>query len=332
MGLFVVRCYPFWGVILGGSLISQAAASEYTWLERDGVIALMQGKRTVWALNYGAQVAKPYFHPLSLQDGSVITRYEPHSPEHPWHKGLWFSFKYINGVNYWEENKQTGKSDGLTQVTSHHFFKHPDNSATLILHLQYRPHHDAADALIFEQRTLFISAQDASGRMNIDWLSHFTALADVTLDRTPLPSEHNGKVWGKAWGGYAGLSMRFAPKLKQNKADNWQFSAPIQSQLLTQAKLEGTQLHATQNQWMYYGGAKGGLAIFDHVRNSSQTASWYVAPNMSYFSPAFLFKRPLSYAAGQTWQLSYRVSIYSQPRTPEQLAMDDRQYRLLIAD
>ena len=47
-------------------------------------------------------------------------------------------------------------------------------------------------------------------------MSTFTAAeADVLLDRTPIVGEPNGV----AWGGYAGLSFRLVPALKQ-----WQFA------------------------------------------------------------------------------------------------------------
>jgi len=41
--------------------------------------------------------------------------------DHVWHLGYWFSWKYINGVNYWKpaDAKRTGcESAGATKVAS----------------------------------------------------------------------------------------------------------------------------------------------------------------------------------------------------------------------
>ena len=64
--------------------------------------------------NYAANLAKPYFHPLGLSNGTVLTGLG--HPDHAWHHGFWFSWDVLNGVNYWEEDPATGKAQGLTEV------------------------------------------------------------------------------------------------------------------------------------------------------------------------------------------------------------------------
>ena len=54
-----------------------------------------------------------------------------------------------------------------------------------------------------------VSPPQADGAYCLDWTMVFTALTEVVLDRTPLPSEPGGKVWG----GYAGLSARLSTEL-----------------------------------------------------------------------------------------------------------------------
>jgi hypothetical protein len=62
-----------------------------------------------------------------------------------------------------------------------------------------------------ERRKITVSAPDADGVYHIDWTATFTAGAkDVILDRTP-PQE-------QSWGGYAGLSIRFAQGLTDREA------------------------------------------------------------------------------------------------------------------
>ncbi|MHC4742714.1 MAG: ThuA domain-containing protein, partial [Planctomycetota bacterium] len=81
---------------------SQAAQPEYQWRRSDKLLALLKDGKTVWQLNLDSKLGKPYFHPLALADGTVLTWDSP--PDHPWHHGLWFSWKHINGLNYWEED------------------------------------------------------------------------------------------------------------------------------------------------------------------------------------------------------------------------------------
>ena len=51
-----------------------------------------------------ASAPKPFIHPIKLPDGTVITEHEP--ADHIWHRGLWFAFKFVNGINYWEERDE----------------------------------------------------------------------------------------------------------------------------------------------------------------------------------------------------------------------------------
>src|SRR5690606_37803030 len=56
-------------------------------------------------------------------------------------------------------------------------------------------------------RDLVVSPVGRNGNYLITWTSHFTAGPEgALLDRTPLPDEPDGKLWG----GYAGLSLRMA--------------------------------------------------------------------------------------------------------------------------
>ena len=276
-------------------------AAGYNWLNQEGVLSLQYQERIVWTFNYGEEVAKPYFHPITLTDNTVITRFEPESEEHPWHKGLWFSFKYINGINYWEEDKKTRLSQGLTKVVNSEIKTHDDFSATILLTLVYQDKNKLP--AIIEQREMTISAPDQKGDFHIDWQSNFTAKQRVELQRTPLVGEPKGK----GYGGYAGLSMRFAPLLKKQ----WQFIRPAQD--------NNASLHGNMYAWLYFGGKQGGMAIFDHPQNSHLKTSWYVASAMPFFSPAFLFKAGQTYQTGDTWQLKYRVAIYNQAQDAQQL-------------
>lgn len=83
------------------------------WKQTPASLALADGSRVVWQLNFDPREGKPYFHPVTNPAGDVLTALRP--ADHPWHRGIWWSWKFINGLNYWEENEQ-GISEGLTEL------------------------------------------------------------------------------------------------------------------------------------------------------------------------------------------------------------------------
>jgi hypothetical protein len=174
----------------------ELAVPDYEWRKSDGRLELAGPQGTVWRFVFDPEKgSKPFFHPLALPTGEVLTWSEP--ADHVWHYGLWFSWKYINGVNYWEENRQTRKSDGLTSWSPPNMTTRDDFSATIELNLSYQVPDSAP--VLSETRIVEISAPDANGQYYLDWTSTFTVESDtpVVLDRTPLPHEKDGKIWGR---------------------------------------------------------------------------------------------------------------------------------------
>ena len=49
---------------------------------------------------------RPYVHPLTTPAGSVLSVEAP--ADHPWHHALWFTIKFVNGENFWEEYGEFG--------------------------------------------------------------------------------------------------------------------------------------------------------------------------------------------------------------------------------
>jgi len=177
---------------VSGCLSPAVGRSRYEWVKTDQSIGLADGDKVIWQFNYGKETSKPYFHPVALIDGTVLTQDRP--ADHPWHHGLWFSWKYINGVNFWEENRKTGKSDGVTDWSRVRVAALYDHSAVITVNLTYS--HRGQKPILSEKRIMRVSSPDADGVYYIDWTSEFTACskADVLLDRTPLPDEPGGKL------------------------------------------------------------------------------------------------------------------------------------------
>ena len=70
--------------------------------------------KLLWQLNHPKTGVHPWFHPLATPSGVEITRNRPW--DHPWHRGLWFSWKYVNGVNFWNEDPRTGEPAGRVDL------------------------------------------------------------------------------------------------------------------------------------------------------------------------------------------------------------------------
>jgi len=275
-------------------------APNYTWRWTDSSLALLNHGHAVWQLNYDKQAATPYFHPVCLTDCTDLTCLSP--PDHPWHRALWFAWKHINDLNYWEEDRKTGLSEGCTEVTSVKVHPGQDHSARIEMSLSYHP--PDKPAVLTEKRLLVVSAPDKLGRYRIDWNSTFTAgEKDVMLDRTPIPGEKDGV----GHGGYAGLSVRVAKSMR-----DWR--------VLDAEGRTAMDCHGKKARWLDFcgmtaNGKPGGIAIFDHPSNVRHPSPWFLVlnPNVpfGYFSPAVLFEKPYTLSAGRTLTLRYRILIHA---------------------
>lgn len=194
-------------LLLALPVLGAGAPPALEWKQDTQSLALYQEGKPVWVFHHSPQQgAKPFFHPLALPGGAPLTCQSP--SDHSWHYGLWFSWKYLNGVNYWEQNSK-GASDGATAWDPPRFETLPDHRARIQLDLRYHPRSHSVPVLS-ERRSIDLSAPAADGAYFMDWTLVFTAgETNVTLDRTP-PARQNGQTIP---GGYAGLSARFSTNL-----------------------------------------------------------------------------------------------------------------------
>ena len=271
----------------------------YDWRQTDSSLALLNNERIVWQFNFDKKQGKPYFHPVCLTDGSELTWHRP--PDHPWHYGLWFSWKYINGLNYWEEYGKTGLSEGLTEIKNVEVTANRDYSARIAMQLSYHP--PGQPAVMTESCDISVGKPDEDGSYRIDWFSRFTAGAgDVLLDRTPIPGEKDGQ----SWGGYAGLSVRLAKNIS-----GWY--------LADSEGRKDLQAHGKKARWMDFGGRTAeskdfSIALFDHPDNLRHPSPGFVIMDpkipFGYFGPALLFDKPYTLPGGKSFSLKYRVLIH----------------------
>lgn len=293
---------------------TMADEPTFQWKADEGrSLTLAAGDEVVWKFNYASEQGKPYFHPVRLPGGPVLTCNSP--ADHPWHHALWFSWKYLNGKNYWEANRQTGQSEGLTEWSDVEINTSDDGSATIAMKLTYRPNEEGSKTVLTEARTMVLSAPDEKGQYHVDWTATFTAGDEpVKFDRTPLP----GEPGGVAYGGYAGLSLRLTPELIDREAASTDGPVEFNAQNRYRGKHAALDYNGTID------GQAWGVAVCDHPKNMNAPTPWYVIRSnpMRYFSPAVICYKPFTLDAGDSFTLRYRVIPHADRWDAERLSTE----------
>ncbi len=279
------------------------------WQRTDTALAWMHDGHVVWKFSFDPRAGKPSFNPLTVAGGPSFLQFTPE--DHPWHYGLWFSWKYIDHVNYWEQNRETGKSEGSTRWTVTGIETHADGSAAIHLDLTYTT--PAGHLDMTEHRDLTVSAPTADGAYAIDWQAHFTVGDQaVVLDRTPLLGEPNGQVNG----GYGGLGVRLAPEPLDFNLVSTEDSITDFDHNRARPSVPAVAANFAEN-----GRQLGGLAVISDPANAGRNAPWYLihSEKMRFICPAILAPKPIHLAAGAPFHLHYRIALRPTPWTPEDL-------------
>lgn len=270
---------------------------SFQWVHQPGQnLSLVNGNTLILRYHLATDRRKPFLHPVSTTNGIPLTCLEPW--DHVWHRGLWFAWKYLNGVNYWEETEDAAQ-DGRTVFEGGEEVHLGAERAEIKTVLYYRAPDDAT--VLIEQRTVSIWLPDDTGAYRMDWHHTFRpGVGDVEIDRTPI----NEKT---PWGGYAGLSWRAARSLGKFQA--------IDSVGRTNEAVEHQRAR-----WVDLSGASdggrdlvGGIAMFDHPDNPRYPTHWrcILNPGFGYINPAFVLAEPFHLSAAESLTLRYRVLVHS---------------------
>jgi hypothetical protein len=123
------------------------------WQQTETMLTLMHGDRMVWQHVHDRRVGKPFMR-IGLLDGTELTRPWPIPDDYPkrdhtWHRALWWSWKWIDGVNYWEQHQEgTEPVDVRVQALD-------DHSAKIVLTIHY--HQPDRPPVVKETRTISVS-------------------------------------------------------------------------------------------------------------------------------------------------------------------------------
>ena len=262
----------------------------------DTGVRLARDGKTIWNFEIDTPEGRPFIHPMYLPSGAPLTDVRP--ADHVWHLGCWFSWKFINGVNYWEpaDAKRKGcEPEGRTRVVKKSIAC--DGAAcTVELALDYGPR-AGKDAVLDETRTVTFDPPDPKGGYIVTFRHTFTARTDVTLDRTP---PHGSTEKGKWGGGYAGFTMRLDPAAAKA------FGVRGFAGGATPAAVTGVE-----RTWLDFTNPANGEGFTLTQLAGPDTARFYSWPDKRMINPSPVYAGPLSLKKGETLELAYRVAVHA---------------------
>jgi hypothetical protein len=284
---------------LASSLLCHAADTREFAADKGAITMRVAGK-PCWTYVPESKEGKPYFHPLAIPGtDDVFTSFRP--PDHAWHLGFWFSWKYINGCNFWEPD-----TNGATRVVSQTVTPGDDKALTVVATLSYL---SKGVEIVSEKRTVRITTQP-NGDYAFDWDSTFTAVgADATFSATPAKKDKEGKRW--TTGGYAGLMLRFA----DSPGFTYAFSNPEGKADVMTCGEKSAQVEVVAT--AAASGAKAKITVRDHPENPRHPTPWFARHSPTdhkgrgYYlvGPSMIFHEPLTVPAGQSARFRYTVAV-----------------------
>lgn len=295
----MVMKHAICGAVVAAVMMASSEEGRAEVVKTEDGLELRHQGQVLWALHFGEIGQKPYFHPLAAVGRQPFTAHRP--KDHPWHRGLWFSWKYIDGLNYWEEDKESGLSKGRTRVKGWQHEMLKDQMVRIEMDIDYAPA-GQEQPLLSEKRVIVISPPSDKGHYHLDWHAEFSAVGKgVELNRTPPPGQPNGK----SWGGYAGLSLRMNPTARDG-------------QWFNSAAQQGDAVNRQAAHWLVYGlPDQTGLLMMDHPDNPKPSSKWYIFAKMPFFSPVPVHDSPLTVVPGTPLKLAYRLVVMPTIPSPE---------------
>jgi len=285
------------------ALAGDAESRKFTWQKSDTSVALLNNGHVVWRHAHDRKTGKPSMS-IHLLDGTELTRPWPFPANYPrndhvWHKGLWWSWKGIDGINFWEEHQEGTNPTAVAAKLS------DDGSARIEMTISY--HLPDGPPLATEKRIIEVTAPDRTGSYMIHWQAEFAPGGDK-----PVVFNRNG---------YGGLAIRFAADFAgapPKEPNAWTFIKSAEQAADSPKKPAG-------NRWMAYAGkAQNGqptcVAVFDHPDNPRYPTQWAERTQYPYLNPAFTAsKADYTLEPGRKLKLRYGILIHAGPADTDAL-------------
>ena len=248
---------------------------------------------------------KPYVRELYTLRGENVLRDSP--PDHQHHHGLMYAV-YVNGINFWEEREAPGVEKHVELPV--HMARvdakgTPVAAFTEIIHWLAPTNRTAPDslaaALLLEQRTINVSVDEKNQEVALRWDSAFQV----------GPNAGKVTIHGP---NYDGLGLRLPESFNhvakfQNSADQ-PYTGPNTQNVIAA-------------RWTSVSGVMDGrevmLVLFGRPDNARGDGFFFsMLDPFAYLSATQgVDKKPLEYSAGDKFNLSYLLTVYSENKAPE---------------
>lgn len=241
--------------------------------------------------SYRWDKSKPYIHPLNTLSGNTLSLLCPY--DHVWHLGLFFSWKYVNGVNVWEEEADCGcaRQTGM-EVTAR------EDGVTLRSRNEWVT--AAEEVLLDERRSVHAGVADGFYSLDFDMIFS-SPQPRILLDRTDPEI--------LKYGGYSGLAFRPVRSMYDN--------AVVEN---SNGQL-GMETDGAGAKWIRYAGkldgvnpdTTGGIALLDHPENPRYPSPFYSRDStrpFGFICTSFIFHEPYEIKNGESLRLRYRVVVH----------------------
>ncbi len=256
---------------------------------------------------FGTNQFKPYVRELYAFNGVNVLQDAP--PGHLHHHGLMYAIK-VNGTNFWEETPVAGyerPGQELRRTVGRDKSGRPKAEFTQAIYWVTPDHanlpNPAPVALVVEQRTIRVTADESNGEVALEWRGDFAvgpAASKVTLG-------------GAA---YHGLGLRFPESFDKVALHQNSEGLPYTAE---------QKWDVTPAKWASVSGTVAGrnlmVALFSDPANRNPPKYFSMINDFAYLSATQgLDTTPIEYSAGDKFSLRYLLTVYPTPKSKEFLA------------
>lgn len=291
-------------------------------LDGKGGLRALADHRLLWNYQYNHFDYHPHFHPIRLlQHRNPVIATNNMPGDHPWHQGVMFAWKNINGYNVWDmpEDKPSGAARHIHLEVEHH----SDTRLRFRQQLEIVSNDTNPQILLNEDRSVDFHFDPDSHKQIYDWTIETVAPEqDVAIEGDP---NH---------GGYGGFCFRGCALINDAYAHSGgsEFLPPDNDFARYQVAYDQKWVAIT----MLMDGIERGVpipdryvtaCILDHPENLSHPTPVLAWPHMQKLNMGILNRRTVSIKRGESLQLKYRLTLQPGVLDPDQMNSSYQEYK-----
>jgi hypothetical protein len=249
-------------------------------------------------------VSRPYLYPVFGPGGLPVTRHWPmeeaanEERDHPHHRSFWYAHGDVNGVDFWSEGANAGKTvhAGFTKIES------------------------GRDTGVIQSRNKLVAKDGSVVATDDRTLRFYNRTGEHLFDfEITIHAAQGDLVLGDTKEGTMALRLAETMRLKPNKFN----AGKPAGHIVSSEGLRDDLTWGKRAKWVdYYGPVEGqtlGVAIFDHPLNPRHPTWWHVRDYGLFAANPFgvhdFEKKPagtgnLKISAGQSLTFRYRFYLH----------------------